>query len=69
MYNNKNMAKDINRDVSIQGIQDILILADRELNFYDLLNKFGPEGLYLIADKLKEIADKDMIGYLDENNV
>jgi len=28
--------------------------------FEALLNKYGPEGLYTIANKLKEIADKDV---------
>jgi len=32
----------------------------KEINFDRLLNKYGPEGLYLISDELKRVADKDM---------
>ena len=31
-----------------------------DIDFDDLLNKYGPEGLYDIADKLIKMADKDM---------
>lgn len=34
--------------------------VDKEINFNALLHKYGPEGLYMIADKLKELADEDM---------
>ena len=30
-----------------------------EINFNGLLEKYGPEGLFAIADKLKEIARED----------
>ena len=33
---------------------------EKELNFNQLLDKYGPEGLYKIADRLKEIADNDV---------
>ena len=34
---------------------------------YDaLLNKYGPEGLYMIADKLKEVANCDMALGIDQ---
>lgn len=39
---------------------ELLNQMDKELNFEDLLNKYGPEGLYLLADKLKELADEDI---------
>lgn len=39
--------------------------VDKEINFNALLNKYGPEGLYMIADRLKEIADEDMRNALD----
>ena len=34
--------------------------SDEIYIFNALLSKYGPEGLYLIADKLKEIADEDV---------
>ena len=34
--------------------------CNKTIDFDALLNKYGPEGLYEIADKLKEIADKDV---------
>ena len=46
----------------------VLECADREINFNTLLDKYGPEGLYLIADKLKEIADEDVRNALDQCN-
>jgi hypothetical protein len=33
---------------------------EHQIDFYELLRKYGPEGLYAIADRLKEIADEDM---------
>ena len=31
-----------------------------EITYDELLCKYGPEGLYEIADKLKQIADEDV---------
>ena len=31
-----------------------------KINYDDLLCKYGPEGLYEIAKKLTEVADKDV---------
>ena len=31
-----------------------------DIDFEAMLHKYGPEGLYNIADKLKEVADKDV---------
>lgn len=36
------------------------IIEYPEINFEELLSKYGPEGLYDIADKLKDIANKDI---------
>lgn len=43
-----------------QEEQDKII--DNALDYEKLLNEYGPEGLYLIAEKLKKIADEDMRG-------
>ena len=39
-----------------------------EITFQYLLNKYGPEGLYQMADKLKEIADEDVENALTKIN-
>ena len=39
---------------------DVLNSVSQEIDFNKLLEKYGPEGLYIIADELKEIADKDV---------
>jgi hypothetical protein len=44
---------------------DLLECVDKEINFSALLNKYGPEGLYIIADKLKELADEEMQNALE----
>lgn len=41
------------------AINSFLDCVDKEINFNALLYKYGPEGLYMIADKLKSIADED----------
>ena len=33
---------------------------DDDVDYDFLLNKYGPEGLFLIADKMKEVALKDV---------
>lgn len=38
-----------------------------DIDFELLLNKYGPEGLYELADRLKNIADKDVSDALNEN--
>ncbi len=38
--------------------KDMLKHINKEINFDNLLHNFGPEGLYLISDKLKKIADE-----------
>lgn len=38
-----------------------------DINLDDILNKYGPEGCYEIADALKKIADKDMEDALNES--
>jgi len=53
----KNMLK---QSVNEDGLREILEDMDREINFNALLDKYGPEGLYMIADRLKELADEDM---------
>lgn len=40
-------------------INSFLDCVDKEINFNELLHKYGPEGLYMIADKLKSIANED----------
>lgn len=40
--------------------EEMIIHYDKEINFNNLLNKYGPEGLYLISDKLKQLADEDI---------
>lgn len=45
---------------------ETLELINKELNFEYLLRKYGPEGLYLIADKLKSIADDDISNSLSQ---
>jgi len=32
----------------------------QDIDFEYLLNKYGPEGLYELADKLKDIANEDV---------
>jgi MinD-like ATPase involved in chromosome partitioning or flagellar assembly len=49
------------KDIERNEINNLLDLINKEINFEDLLCKFGPEGLYLIAGKLIEVADKDII--------
>lgn len=39
---------------------------DKDINFKALLDKYGPEGLYEIADKLKELADEDMASAVEQ---
>lgn len=39
----------------------LLEIINKDINFYDMLNKYGPEGLYLISDKLREIALNECI--------
>ncbi|MFW6281293.1 MAG: hypothetical protein ACOC1O_00685 [bacterium] len=34
--------------------------CNSKIIYDDLLNKYGPEGLYEIANKLKQIADEDV---------
>ncbi|MCK9574766.1 MAG: hypothetical protein WC979_03085 [Candidatus Pacearchaeota archaeon] len=36
------------------------IIEYSEINFEELLCKYGPEGLYDIANKLKKLADEDI---------
>lgn len=43
-----------------QDNTSFLKYVEKEMNFEALLDKYGPEGLYIIADKLKAIADEDM---------
>lgn len=40
--------------------------CNQSIDLNALLNKYGPEGLYEIADKLKEIADKDVKEALEQ---
>lgn len=47
----------IKRDVNQEEIDNII---NNALDYEALLSKYGPENLYLIADKLKEIADNDV---------
>lgn len=32
----------------------------KDINLQDLLNKYGPEGLYVMAQELMRIADQDV---------
>lgn len=38
-----------------------------DIDFEFLLGKHGPDGLYELADRLKDIADKDVSAALNEN--
>lgn len=40
-----------------------------EIDFEDLLCKYGPEGLYDIANKLKDIANKDVSDSIQMNSI
>lgn len=42
---------------------------DKDINFKALLEKYGPEGLYEIADKLKELADEDMRTAMEQDKI
>ena len=53
-------------DALNRTINDVLEQADKDLNFDGMLSKYGPEGLYLIAGKLKQIADADVAQALAE---
>ncbi len=47
-------------NISSSRVEQVLDSVSKELDFNKLLEKYGPEGLYIIADKLKEIADNDV---------
>jgi len=51
-YNNDKMEQ------NNEELYTLLECIDKEINFNALLHKYGPEGLYMIADKLKELADE-----------
>jgi hypothetical protein len=55
-------------DTDSNALYTLLECVDKEINFNALLDKYGPEGLYMIADKLKELADEDMRNVLDQCN-
>ena len=57
-----------NRLKSLQSKKERLEEIDKELNFNAMLSKYGPEGLYLIADKLKELADEDVSNAINQCN-
>jgi hypothetical protein len=54
IYEDDKMKRDSN------AIYTLIECIDKEINFNAVLDKYGPEGLYMIADKLKELADEDI---------
>lgn len=64
---------DYNDNMSIQcvnneGVEQLLTEIDKEINFNELLNKYGSEGLYAIANKLMQLADEDVRTALEQCN-
>ncbi len=64
---------DYNDNISIQcvnneGVEELLTEIDKEINFNELLNKYGTEGLYAIANKLMQLADEDVRTALEQCN-
>ena len=64
---------DYNDNISIQcvnneGVEELLTEIDKEINFNELLNKYGSEGLYAIANKLMQLADEDVRTALEQCN-
>lgn len=55
-------------ELNTSRIEQVLDSVSKELDFNKLLEKYGPEGLFIIADKLKEIAIKDMSEALEQSN-
>ena len=60
--------KTMKKDTDSNALYTLLECVDKEINFNALLDKYGPEGLYMIANKLKELADEDMRNALDQCN-
>jgi hypothetical protein len=58
-----------NFDACRKTNDDTLIKFDSEIGFDALLSKYGPEGLYLIAGKLRQVADADVAQALAEIEV
>jgi len=58
--------KNIKQDKDSDALHSLLESIDKEIDFNALLDKYGPEGLYMIADRLEELADEEIRNALSQ---